>query len=163
MKLEIGNLTLNLFENIFREVIVEENSVKVLNGRNETRIISISNLKCTNLNKGTKPDANEGKLNPITTRKCTENAEDSSKSSLPCLFSIKGFSEGTQDLQGIINKFREDFDQQREEFLKTAENWAIKEDFKIANDKICELEDEFRRRLDFHSSMFNDQRAVNTQ
>ena len=43
------------------------------------------------------------------------------------------------------------------------ENWAIKEDFRITNDKICELEDEFRRRLDFHSSMFNDQRAVNTQ
>ena len=50
-----------------------------------------------------------------------------------------------------------------EKFLKAAENWAIKDDFKIANDKICEFEDEFRRRLDFHSSMFNDQRAVNMQ
>ena len=99
MKLKIGNLTLSLFENECREVIVEENSVKALNGRNETRIISISNLKCENLNKRTKPDANEGKLNPITMCKCRENAEDSSKSSLPCLFSVKGFSKGTQDLQ----------------------------------------------------------------
>ena len=43
MKLEFGGWVLSLFDTEYKDVIVYGNCVKVLNGKNETRTISILN------------------------------------------------------------------------------------------------------------------------
>ena len=75
---------------------------------------------------------------------------------------VETFSNELQDLEAKINRFTQDLNEKQEKFMQATENCKLT-GLNIQIGKLLEFEKECRRRLEGHSLMFNDQRAVNDQ
>jgi len=129
-----------------------------MNGRNETRIISILSIKYDKVKEITSPN-NESESSDKSTKRCREVPFQLNKA---CESPTEAFSHELQGLEAKINKFTQDLNEKQEKFVKATENWEVTE-LNIQIGKILEFEKKCRRRLDGHSLMFNNQRAVNDQ
>ena len=123
MKLEIGGWVLSLFEAEYKDVTINGNCVKVLNGKNEIRTISIF--------------TNNESI-PIS-KKMELFVKDAETEQVPQIIPLQTSEAQLQEIQSLktrIEGLNQDFSQQQEELLRLSNNWTHLEKFSI-NLKEC--------------------------
>ena len=150
MKLEIGGWVLSLFEAEYKDVTINGNCVKVLNGKNKIRTISIF--------------TNNESI-PIS-KKMELFVKDAKTEQVPQIIPLQTFEAQLQEIQSLgtrIEGLNQDFSQQQEELLRLSNNWSHIEKFNLKLKEISEFKDICERKQEANKMMWDDQRAVNDQ